>query len=205
MRHFNLKSFFSILTVSLLGLSLTSCNTDDNETTPVLIDPTEKADLLFILEEEKMARDVYSHLFDLYGSNQFDNIKSSEQRHMNYVQGLLDTRNIEYEILAAGSFNNKEIQNLYDQLISQGEIGLEDAFMVGATIEDVDIYDLQQIIERSSSSDIITVMEKLRCGSMNHMRAFTKGLDNLNATYIPQYIRLEEYEDIVNGSNQHCG
>ena len=191
--------------LSLISWSFTACNSDDDATTPTVVDPTEKADLLFILEEEKMARDVYTYLFDIHGSNQFDNIRSSEQRHMNYVMGLLDSRNIPYEVLDAGSFNNQEIQDLYDQLILQGEQSVEAAFIVGATIEDVDIYDLQQIIQRSSSVDIISVMEKLRCGSMNHMRAFTRGLENLNATYTPQFISMDEYEDIINGTNQHCG
>ncbi len=49
----------------------------------------EQQDLLFLREEEKLARDVYLYSFDLYGDVIFNNIASSEQQHMDQVLTLL--------------------------------------------------------------------------------------------------------------------
>lgn len=35
------------------------------------------------------------------------------------------------------------MQNLYNSLITKGNISLQNAYVVGATIEDVDLYDLK--------------------------------------------------------------
>ena len=46
--------------------------------------------LTYMREEEKLARDVYIYLFDMYGSRIFDNISVSEQKHMDAIKTLLD-------------------------------------------------------------------------------------------------------------------
>lgn len=51
---------------------------------------SETAGLLHMREEEKLARDVYTHLGALWGQQTFANISSSEQSHMDEVKLLLD-------------------------------------------------------------------------------------------------------------------
>lgn len=165
---------------------------------------TDEESLLYIIEEEKLARDVYEHLYSLWGSNQFNNIKSSEQTHMNTVAQLLVDNNISYTLLAPGMFNNTDLQTLYNQLITQGSISLMEAFKVGMTIEDVDIYDLQIRIAETSNQAIIDAYNFLICGSKNHMRAFYNGLNNTGGTYAPQFITVDEYNTILSGSNGPC-
>ncbi|MGB5497457.1 MAG: DUF2202 domain-containing protein, partial [Maribacter sp.] len=87
--------------------------------------------ILFMLEEEKLARDTYEYLDDLYGINQFSNIKLSEQSHMNAVAKLLDQYNEDYTILPYGEFENQEIQDLYDQFVEKGQIDAMNALQVG--------------------------------------------------------------------------
>ena len=41
-------------------------------------------------EEEKLARDVYLTLYDIWGTPAFNNIASSEQTHMDAVLMLID-------------------------------------------------------------------------------------------------------------------
>jgi hypothetical protein len=48
---------------------------------PVL-SKVEAGDLLFMREEEKLARDVYLAMHDEYGVRVFSNISGSEQKHM---------------------------------------------------------------------------------------------------------------------------
>ena len=50
---------------------------------------------------------------------------------------------------AYGEFNNSELQDLYNDLIAKGSVSLYDALVVGATIEDVEIYDLNTAIDET--------------------------------------------------------
>jgi hypothetical protein len=75
-----------------------------------------KASLTFMVEEEKLARDVYTTLYAKTGLNQFKNISKAEQTHMDLVRGLLKTYGIKdptigkvkyvLDRLLAGSYNH---------------------------------------------------------------------------------------------------
>lgn len=157
----------------------------------------EEDGLVWMREEEKLARDVYLVMYDLWGLRVFSNIAASEQTHIDAVLQLLDRHGIEDPAgaNAPGAFTNPELQKLYDDLIALGSQSLEAALTVGATIEDLDIVDLQ---ERSTETpDIALVYANLEKGSRNHMRAFVRNLDQRAMTYTPVTISQAEYEAIV--------
>ena len=170
------------------------------------ISPEEEALLKYMREEEKLARDVYITLSSQYSLKVFSNISNSEQKHMDQVLCLLDHYNIEDPASEEiGVFSNPDLQELYDNLVDQGSESLIAALTVGATIEDVDIYDLDEFIGQTENEAIITIFEHLRCGSTNHMRAFSRLLDNNDTEYVPQFISQEEYDEILSGENGPCG
>ena len=134
-----------------LLLAVFSCNNGDSSVADLNntnLTNDDNAALLFMLEEEKLARDTYTYLEDLWEINQFSNIKKSEQSHMNAVIGLLDQYDISYTLLSYGEFNNPEIQKLYDQFIDYGSENKANALEVGANIEDLDIVDLANLMPR---------------------------------------------------------
>ena len=104
-----------------------------------------------------------------------------------------------------GVFSNPDLQLLYDNLVEQGSASLIDAFTVGATIEDVDIYDLQEYVTQTENEAILTIFGHLTCGSRNHMRSFSALLENQQVTYTPQYISQEEYDAIISSGHEFCG
>ena len=158
-----------------------------------------------MLEEEKLARDTYIYLDELWGINQFANIQISEQSHLNAVANLLDAFDINYTIEPNGVFTNQEIQNLYDEFIVDGTLNVTQALEVGAAIEDLDIVDLQNYINATSNTAIISVFESLQCGSRNHLRSFVSALENTGNIYTPQFLTVEEYELIISDTNEQCG
>ena len=98
------------------------------------ISQKEKDGLVYMLEEEKLARDVYDLMFEKWGSAQFENITQSERRHMAFVENLLVQFQINYSIPEAGKFDNPILQNLYNKLVSGGLQSEVSAFRSGATI-----------------------------------------------------------------------
>ena len=200
---------YTILTLVLISfMGLSSC-TSDNEEILIEVNSTalsdqEKADLLFILEEEKMARDVYTFLYEKWQIPIFYNISGSESAHMSAVANVLQYYDIAYEIKPYGEYNNDIIQGLYDDLVASGSQSELDAYIVGATIEDVDIFDLEESMAKTDNNYIEDVFESLQCGSRNHLREFVKNIELANGTYSPQFISETEYQSIIKNTNESC-
>ena len=155
--------------------------------------------LLLMREEEKLARDVYLELSDLFGQQIFSNIAASEQTHTDAIKSLLIKYDLNDPVISdeIGVFENSDLQLLYYNLIEQGSSSLLDALIVGATIEDLDIKDLQELNEISDNQDIISVYNNLERGSRNHLRSFTRLIQRNGDIYEPQFITQENYDSII--------
>ncbi|RAJ14055.1 DUF2202 domain-containing protein [Arenibacter echinorum] len=191
-----------------LLLAVFSCNNDDSSVADLEntnLTSEDNAALLYMLEEEKLARDTYTYLEDLWNINQFSNIKKSEQSHMNAVIGLLDQYDISYTLMPYGEFNDPVIQDLYDGFINHGSVSSTNALEVGANIEDLDIVDLAIYIDATANSAMIQIFESLQCGSRNHLRSFVNAIELSGNTYEPQYLTQEDYTLIINDSREQCG
>lgn len=150
-----------------------------NQEPTVELSDVQKEGLVFMAEEEKVARDVYLHLSDTWGEIVFSNIAKSEQKHMDAVERLLVRNSLEVPSTMdkQGVFENEELQALYDELIVQGDSSLNDALEVGVAIEEKDIADLEELLNESPiPSDVERVYGKLLGGSFNHLNAFNRKL-----------------------------
>ncbi|MCJ7694567.1 MAG: DUF2202 domain-containing protein [Anaerolineaceae bacterium] len=155
--------------------------------------------LLFMREEEKLARDTYLALYDIWQLPVFQNIAASEQTHTDAVKTLIDRYGLEDAFVdELGVFVNQDLQDLYDSLVSQGSQSIVDALKVGGAIEEIDILDLKERVAQTDKADIILVYENLLKGSRNHLRAFVTNLQNQTGeVYTPQYMDVEAYQAII--------
>ncbi len=159
----------------------------------------EKKSLLKMADEEKLAHDVYVKLYEIYKLPVFYNISKAESRHHSVVLEMIKKYDIDYtEQNETGKFNNPDYEKLYNQLITKGKSSLVDALKVGAEIEDLDIYDLDNAIDNEiDNNDITAVYENIRRGSYHHLKAFTNVLKRYSETYSPQYITESRYNEII--------
>jgi hypothetical protein len=162
----------------------------------------ETAALLYMREEEKLARDVYNALYTTWGQPTFQNIAASEQKHMDEIKLLLDRYNLTDPALAPGQFTDPNLQALYTQLTAQGSLSLADALKVGAAIEEIDIRDLQTRIALNDNADLQQVFNNLMSGSYSHLQAFTSTLlTQTGETYQPQYLSADQYQNIITSTS----
>lgn len=143
----------------------------------------EKAGLIFMREEEKLARDVYTKMFQKYNTRIFLNISRSEQRHMDAIKYLLTFYNLPdpAQNTPPGIFVNAELQSLYNDLILRGNVSLLEALKVGRDIEILDIADLEeQITNVVTHANILRVYRNLKSASEQHLRAFNWHIQNNN-------------------------
>lgn len=167
----------------------------------IVLDQKETESLLYMREEEKLARDVYITLGKEWNTRVFDNISSAEQTHMDAVLLLLNKYAIQDPVSnnGIGIFTNQTLQALYNQLVQKGSQSLVEAYRVGATIEDLDIYDLKNALTYITSADIKLVYGNLTRASENHLRAFYRNILRVGGVYVPQYITQSEFDAIIKG------
>jgi hypothetical protein len=158
-----------------------------------------EAGILFMREEEKLARDVYAQFAKTATQPIFRNIGRSEETHMDTVKVLLERYELEDPAAdtETGEFVNDDLQTMYDQLVAQGSQSLEEALRVGALIEEIDIIDLRRLMLETNDPAVHLVYEQLDAGSRNHLRAFVRNLERLGVEYEPARLTQAEFGDIM--------
>jgi hypothetical protein len=146
-----------------------------------LASAAEAADMLFMREEEKLARDLYILLDEKWGVAPFARIAIGEQMHMDAVLRLLARYRLDDPAAGKtiGEFASTELQALFDDLLRRGSESAVAALEVGGIVEEVDLEDLAAALARSDNADIDQVYEILSCGSRNHLRDFARALERL--------------------------
>jgi len=198
------KSIVLLLALSLLTPFAASAkggkrSAKNKPQTVVAVLAVEQQDtLLFMREEEKLARDVYLALYEQWDVAVFKNIARSEQKHMNALLRKINSFGLTDPVLAAeGQFNNPDLQALHVSLVELGSDSYIKALTVGATIEDLDIADLIDAIENTENLSLKMTYQNLLEGSKRHLRAFTSLMKQQGVDYSPEYISQELYNAIL--------
>lgn len=141
------------------------------------VDAAVAKQLAYVREEERLARDVYTAIAKLYPDNatQFTRIATSEQRHFDAMGVLLSRYGLSDPSngLAAGTYADPALTDLYAKLMTQAKVSLTEAYKVGVAIEETDIADLKTSLGQNVPADVKAVYTNLQNGSNSHLAAFT--------------------------------
>jgi hypothetical protein len=159
----------------------------------------EVAGLCWMWEEERLARDVHLAMFDLWGLRAFERIAASKARRMEAVLGLIEAYGLEDPVTdhTPGVVSDPELAALDAELVYRGSESLVAALTAAATIEDLDILDLEEQLAVTGRPDIQRVCENLLRGSVNHLRAFTARLEAEGAVYEAVYHTEEDLSPLL--------
>ena len=207
------KFRFAILAVlfsTLIGLAWAQQNRSG--VPPVPTEPLtaeEAAYLNYMLEEEKMARDVYLVLYEEWDNAVFANIAVAEQNHLERVAAMLDRYGVEPVIGEPGLFVEPQLAALFADLVAQGSASAVDALFAGALIEETDINDLLSALESTGKPDLQRLFSNLMRGSRNHLRAFVSQIELQGLEYQAHVLTQEEIDSIVDsprerGRSRNC-
>ncbi|MCB9413373.1 MAG: DUF2202 domain-containing protein [Actinobacteria bacterium] len=144
--------------------------------TPAALTPDQTADLVYWVEEEKVARDLYLELARQYPDlSQFANIAKSEQKHMDAVRNLLATYGIADPTAgeAEGVFSDPALAAMYTDLLNSATTP-EAALAAGATVERQDLEDLAYAKTLFTNQDVLRVVDSQLRASQGHLNAFTR-------------------------------
>ena len=188
------------------------------------VDFNEETHMVFMREEEKLARDVYITLGDKYPEAiVFKNIDDAEQQHTTKVKDKLAKYNIADPNTddTVGAFTGKEygwyFTEKYEALVGLGELGELNALYVGAFIEELDMLDIVQCpkviveadngidspsecgLDYTDNSDLQSMLESLLEGSKNHLRSYVGNIEAVEGecTYVAQVLTQKEVDTIL--------
>lgn len=162
---------------------------------------TEAQNITYMRLEEKLARDVYLTLAELYDCPVFTNIAAAEQRHMDAVGLLITKYGLEDPIVddTVGAFADLEsvetdFAAAFVELTEKGAASLLEALAVGVYIEETDIADLERALDATDKADLEWVFENLLRGSNNHLRAFTRAIatDGTSCSSLGRRVRAND-------------
>ena len=156
--------------------------------------------LVYMREEEKLARDVYRYLYNKWKLSIFNSISQSEQRHTDSLAQMLAFYNIADPALNLnpGEFKDPRLSQLYQDLISKGGVNTLEALKVGTLIEELDIKDLDTAINQTQKNNLRQVYNNIRRGSYHHLRAFVHALELSGQTFEPSILDKARVSNIVN-------
>ncbi len=183
--------------------------------TPTL-NAQDSAELTYMREEEKLARDVYLSLSDYWYTRSgnlpvvtvMQNIAQAEQQHLDQVEAKLEKYGLPDPVVdenQLGGFVNPELAALYNELLARGQKSSLDALLVGGLIEEVDIQDLKEAMLATRIADLDSLYDSLMCGSRNHLRAFASQVAATQGSYVAQVLPQAEVNAIITSPSELCG
>ena len=188
------------------------------------LDDNELTHLMFMREEEKLARDVYIRSGMMYPESVvFGNIDDSEQRHTDSVKAMIEKYGYEDPNTNdnVGIYTGEDygwyFTEKYQQLVAKASVSELDAYYVGAFIEELDMLDINQcpkvIIDTdngiddvsecgkvyTAKSDILRLYTNLLEGSESHLRGYVDNIERQTGegSYQAQVLDQEAVDAIL--------
>ena len=169
----------------------------DSESSQTL-DFNEETHLVFMREEEKLARDVYLALGTMYpDSRVFGQIDDSEQRHTDAVRDTLEKYGIDDPSTNdnPGVFTGEDygwyFAEKYAELTAWAAQGEFEALYVGAFIEELDMMDINQcpkvIVESDNAIDEVSECGKIYSDNSDIQRLYDSLLD-VSISHMAAYV-----------------
>lgn len=167
----------------------------------------EKSAILLLREEEKFAHDIFSEMYAKWRVPSFENIRNSEERHMDAVLCLIEKYNLQdpTDGRLTGEFKNQELADLYKKIAKKAGLSRADAFAVAAMVAVWDISDLTDLENDINNKDLLSVISELKRSGRNHLRVMNRNLEAQGKIFSPVSIDKKIYKNIVTSVKEPGG
>ena len=100
--------------------------------------------LQYLLQEEKLMRDVFENLFERYDINAFKKAADTADDHFKKLMKLLADHGVHIDILdTPGIYTSAIFEKLYTDAVEAGSKSLNEVLRVGRELESINILDLK--------------------------------------------------------------
>ena len=179
------------------GACAGACAIVASDPTPLALSNQAQTALRFQIDEERMARELYSAFGAKWDLPPFANIPQAEARHEAVLRQLATRAGMAAPTAVAGRFDSAEVQKRYDDLLALGLASVDSALRTGAYVEEVDIADLNTLIATTDNAALKDTATALRTASGHHLQAFVGVLAARGIAYVPQVLKADEYQAML--------
>jgi hypothetical protein len=138
---------------------------------------------LYLVEEEKMIRDVIAFFWQNYDVRVFERITGTEQSHMNMIRTVLSASSVRPPSfpVQAGNYSNSNLKTIYTDM-THDVTSLHDALLNSAALAEISILDLRDAITDLSGAQptLSTLYNSLLYASVDNLRSFAGILELLD-------------------------
>lgn len=174
-----------------------TCAVAATDVTPLTLTPAAQAALLFQIDEERMAGELYRAWGAKWGLAPFAHIPLAEARHEAVLRQLATRAGLALPAAVPGQFASAEVQKRHDDLLPLGLASADGALRAAAYVEEVDIVDLRLLVGATDSAALQEVAAMLETASGHHLGAFAGLLAARGVTYVPQLLPAADYQAIL--------
>lgn len=155
------------------------------------------ADLVFGVEEERVAHDLYVAAFERWNLGVFDRISAAETQHEAAFVLLAASVKVALPPAVRGVYATAELQSMYQQLLALVSESAPAALRAGALVEETDIVELRRMIATVQDDRTREVLAHLEAASGRHLRAFVRNLERSGESYQPQVLSASDFTAVI--------
>ncbi len=160
----------------------------------------EKDGILWLSESTKLSKDIYYEIHRLWNVNIFKSIEYLENNDMKAVAEILKDYNISNpnKDTTLGIYTSPYISNLFTDFSGKYDNSEYEALRIAATLEDLMISDLNELLQSSTNTDFIKIFTELRYSAISHIRAVNKYMKKkYKVEYQAQFLSPVELKEIL--------
>lgn len=161
---------------------------------------------LKLYQEEKLAYDLYGEFYERWSLNVFNSVQQREAKHVWCVERIMDNYGFDHVSNSkAGSYPDREIQKIYDDLSVKGCISDLAALEAAAYIKEKHISQLRERIRYQEDEYIVKVIFLMESAAQSHLRAFVKSIRLSGSDYSPVFLTDDEFCGIMSSDKTIAG
>jgi hypothetical protein len=171
----------------------------------VVVSEQARSALLFQIDEERMARELYLAFGERWNLRPFRNIVQAETRHEAVLRALAKRAGLSLPETVAGRFTTAAVQERYDTLLARGRQSAQEALRTGALVEEQDIADLRVLARSTDNVDLRQAVAALERASGHHLAAFVRNMGNSYTAQVLPAADVIALTDKADGGMQSAG
>lgn len=153
---------------------------------------------LKLYQEEKMVYDLLGEFHERWSLSVFYSVQQREAKHVWCVERIMDNYGYKYKTNSnKGSYQDKEIQKIYDELTVKGCISDLAALEAAAYLKEKFIFHLRERIRYQEDGYVVKVIFLMESAAQSHLKAFVKSIRLSGSDYSPQFLTEDEFCNIM--------
>jgi len=190
------------MSVLIAAMIMMSCSKNDDVVNPVnrpsndgsskSLTAAEQTDLRYMIEKEKLMRNIYKVMYQDYHVELFQTIYQSKENHLNLLESRIDRYDVPNPIAytSEDEFEDSSLQQIYDEFLATRLVDLSEAIIYVKNMEEQHIaYVETAVLQVNGHADIVSVYNLILEESQTHLDALLgfakKGYTNMIKPYDP--------------------